>query len=776
MRPSGATFWRLGGLSGWQRRTASSGDLAVSDRAGLSLAALPGGALALDSPDGSFGGLTLPRGMVFAETFYRVHEKRTIERFDAPEGAFVPFASFEHVENIAIARGKLYVATGQDVQIVDLSRLLVVDVLEVPAIDVAAHGGDVYILTADRVYRHGPSGRLESLDAHDGRWTRVLADKEGELYLLRGHELDRHNGPPVKDAGDIRDRFDPPPPHVLAEDDESGAPAPPAARGDFLLYVVRRRERRVEAYTDRGRRLRHSFGACMEWQPVDVAACGDTAFILDEEQQAVYRHAAGRENLRLLLRGNRRWSRIACDGGLLLLHVAGAEKVQAYDCAGGALGERRYGDVRALFEAERPKAPARVKFVRGPAGDEPVLRTAGIWRSKPLDSLKYRCQWHRIELGFGSFPAGSRIAVETCAHENEDDVLDPTKSQFVPAYSVVAPIGEEMKSSEFLVQSGLGRYLTLRITLAGDGFRTPAIESAKVHYPRESYLEYLPATYSADDETRLFLERFLAIFQTEWDRVDRTIDEIEGYFDPDAVPAGKFLEHLAAQWLALPLEGDWNAGQKRRLLSAVPKIYPHRGQLQGLRDFIAVYLANLSGLETEDVQQLQFPAIVEGFREREFLFGASGEPARLDGDGAPLWSASVKRRLQLGVFSTEGEAELVSVGDPERDVFTEYAHRFRVYVPAAWVRTESDERMLRRALDAEKPAHTQYDLCLVEPRFRLGAQSTIGLDTVIGAAPSLRLGCASCTSDAPSLPPAGRLGFDTVLQGGAGAAAELVLA
>ena len=30
-----------------------------------------------------------------------------------------------------------------------------------------------------------------------------------------------------------------------------------------------------------------------------------------------------------------------------------------------------------------------------------------------------------------------------------------------------------------------------------------------------------------------------------------------------------------------------------------------------------------------------------------------------------------------------------------------------------------------------KPAHTRYDLCLVEPRFRVGLQSTVGLDTII---------------------------------------------
>ena len=815
MRPSGATFWRLGGLSGWQKRTAS-GDLAVSDRQGLSLAADPDGPLSLTSQDGSFGGLTLPRGMAFDSTLtlYLVASgQRTIRRYDGESRAFIPFASFPSVRNIAIARDWLYVATENDLPIIDLRRAVVIDVLDVEAIDLATHKDAVYIVDAGHVYRHAPYEPLDRVTDAPDDVTRITVDKEGQIYLLRGNVLERPGGTPVTDAGEIRDRFDPP---VLRLDScgrftlpaslalvcgrslpKKQAQPPrkretaPAAAGDFLLYVVEREQRRVHAYTDEGRRLRHSWGACRDWQPSDVAACGDTAFVLDEEQQAVYRHSAGREELRQLFRdetGNRHWTRIVCDRGLLLLSTPGAEKVQVYDCQGRPVGERCYRDVRALFEAERAKAPAPLEdglvFDRdgNPAivdsshpDEKPLYERTGTWRSRPLDSLKYRCQWHRIELGLASFPPGSRISVETCAHENEEDVLDPTRSQFIPAYSFVAPIGTELKTTEFLVLSGLGRYLTLRVRLEGDGFHTPVIASAKVHYPRESYLEYLPATYSADDEMRIFLERFLAIFQTEWDELDREIDDIERLFDPAAVPEGPFLEHLAAQWLALPLEATWDAKQKRRLLSAVPKIYPHRGQVKGLRDFLAVYLANLSGLETKDVQQLEFPVIVEGFREREFLFGGAGDASRL-GDGAPLWSAGVTRRLQLGVYSTEGEAALVSVGDPERDVFTEYAHKFRVYVPAAWVRSEADERMIRRALDAEKPAHTQYELCLIEPRFRLGAQSTIGLDTVIGAAPSLRLGCASCSSDAPSLPPAGRLGYDSVLSGSGRGEGELVLA
>jgi len=474
-----------------------------------------------------------------------------------------------------------------------------------------------------------------------------------------------------------------------------------------------------------------------DWNPVDVAAHGDTVYILDAKYGRVF-------NQRLKLQFERpgKWSRIAVDreGTIYLFNGTAFER---RDPALPPITDPN--EIRDLFDAPPGGAAA------APAAER-LYRKTGTWQSNPLDSRKYRCQWHRIQLELAEFPPGSKINVSTCAHEKEDDVYDAMRAHWVEAQTIVAPLSGAGKSHDFLVQSGAGQYLTLRIRLDGDGFSTPAVDSAKVHYPRESYLEYLPATYSSDDEMRVFLERFLSIFQTEWDDVDKQIDEMERFFDPDAVPEGEFLDYLASQWLALPLEGTWDYKQKRRLLSAAPKIYPHRGQLKGLRDFIAVYLANMSGLETKDVQQMELPVIVEGFRERELLFGQ-----------APLWSASVTRRLQLGVFATEGEAAMVSVGDPERDVFTQYAHKFRVYVPAAWVNSEDDERMIRRALDAEKPAHTQYELCLIAPRFRVGAQSTIGIDTVIGATPELRLGTA-------------RLGFDAVLSTDARAAAELVLA
>jgi hypothetical protein len=130
-----------------------------------------------------------------------------------------------------------------------------------------------------------------------------------------------------------------------------------------------------------------------------------------------------------------------------------------------------------------------------------------------------------------------------------------------------------------------------------------------------------------------------------------------------------------------------------------------------------------------------------------------------------LWSQSVERRLQVGVYDRLGDVELVSTGDPQLDVFQHYAHAFRVYVPASLVRTAEAEALLRRAIDAQKPAHASYELVLVEPRFRVGDQSTLDLDTVIGAPMPGPLLCPQ-VHDAPGRPPHQRLGFDTTLECG----------
>jgi hypothetical protein len=80
---------------------------------------------------------------------------------------------------------------------------------------------------------------------------------------------------------------------------------------------------------------------------------------------------------------------------------------------------------------------------------------------------------------------------------------------------------------------------------------------------------------------------------------------------------------------------------------------------------------------------------------------------------------------------------------------------------------------LRRAIDAEKPAHTDYHLCFADARMRVGFQARLGIDAIVaGGPPPLRLGDAvlgqdSFVGDAPAggarVGAGARLGRDTVI-------------
>jgi phage tail-like protein len=396
-----------------------------------------------------------------------------------------------------------------------------------------------------------------------------------------------------------------------------------------------------------------------------------------------------------------------------------------------------------------------------------------VWYSEALDSEIYHCQWHRLVMELAVLPTGTQVVVSTYTNEeskSDEAIRQLPEDWWETCYAITGQMqappqpgnkSPAPRSPDVLVQSRSGRYLWVRLQLKGDGFGTPAVTALRIHYPRASYLDFLPAVFAADDESRWFLERYLSIFQTDWDALEGEIADISRYFDPKAVPSGPALDYLA-RWLALPLEGAWDAEQKRRLLVAAPQIYAQRSTPQSLQHYLQVYIHNVTGLSP--AAQSDYPLIVEGFRERQFLQMSLGEFGVL-GQGAPLWGPSIVGRLQLDVFANTGEVRLVSTGDPERDVFHQYAHRFRVFLPAAWVRTAEAERMIHRALDAEKPAHTQYDLCLVEPRVRVGLQSTVGLDTIIGGYPVARLACAQDSDAAPSQAPRHRLGYDTILAG-----------
>ncbi|MFN8451280.1 MAG: hypothetical protein U0521_22535 [Anaerolineae bacterium] len=233
----------------------------------LRLTADPRGPLALTSADGSLGRLRLPRGMALDAnlTLHLLTERpcdsgtdTAIWRFDAARQRFerlpevggcvpnddsLPDARQFHAGSAVAILGKaLYVAdpVSARVQVFDLTTLALRYVWHTPRqsgrsdserwqpVDVAASAQQVYILDQahGRVYRHQPSSDALDLlidlpNERGGAWTRIAVDRDERLYpydaanaVLEIFAYDEDDGwCPVgtaDDAGDVRERFDPP--------------------------------------------------------------------------------------------------------------------------------------------------------------------------------------------------------------------------------------------------------------------------------------------------------------------------------------------------------------------------------------------------------------------------------------------------------------------------------------------------------------------------------------------------------------------------------------
>jgi phage tail-like protein len=355
---------------------------------------------------------------------------------------------------------------------------------------------------------------------------------------------------------------------------------------------------------------------------------------------------------------------------------------------------------------------------------------SGFYLSQPLDSRIEQCQWHKLQLTFGAeIPVGTGITVWTYTDEtllSLDDILALDATDWQTG---------QTNSTDFLVLSPPGRYLWLRLEFQGNSIDTPVLKQLRVFFPRVTYLQYLPAVYQSEPVSRDFLERFLSLFETTALSIEQIIDNIARYFDADGVP-DEFLTWLAG-WVDLTFYPSFSEATRRRLLRNVPELYRRRGTLAGLKQFLRLAL----GLNVE---------ILEHFRIRRWLFLSQQSVL---GEQSQLWDNQIFQRLQLEVNSRIGEFSLISTKDPLRDPFHQYAHRFSVFVPAVLSRDETTQQLLGHLIDVEKPSHTAYELCPVEARFRVGVQSTVGLDTLVGEYPRMVLNeCAT-------------LGYDTVLSG-----------
>ena len=382
----------------------------------------------------------------------------------------------------------------------------------------------------------------------------------------------------------------------------------------------------------------------------------------------------------------------------------------------------------------------------------------GTYYSMALDSELYRCQWHRVVLR-GEIPVGARVIVATYSAEallTDDQVQNLAADQWETNQTANATGEGEW---DCLVRSGGGRFLWLKLIFRGNGKSTPSVDSIEIEFPRISLRRYLPAVFGEEPVSADFTDRFLGLFDTTLRSIETTLDHQARYFDPLSTPAERnpktgvdFLSWLAS-WIGLTLDRQWPLQKRRKLLKQAGRLYNLRGTREGLWRELVLFLemdrndcctgneslerccpvpVRCAPLSPPVCRWEPPPLILEHFKLRRWLFLGGGGL----GDRAVLWGKRIVNRSQLNANAQVEETRLLTTPDPLRDPFHVYAHKFTVFVPASFGRSESHRKALENLLRSERPAATLAQIEYVEPRFRIGFQSMIGFDSVIGRYPA----------------------------------------
>lgn len=296
--------------------------------------------------------------------------------------------------------------------------------------------------------------------------------------------------------------------------------------------------------------------------------------------------------------------------------------------------------------------------------------------------------------------------------------------------------------SDALLESANGRYLWVAVELLGSEFASPTVDTFRAYFPRETYLDQLPAIYREDDASAAFLERFLSVFESTFVDIEAEIGSVTRFLDAQGIPAAS-LAWLGA-WLALEVDERWPEAVTRQLLAEAPTLYKQRGTRDGILGALAVYLGDPPALPDDRA------AAVE--RERADL-AARVEAGALTADAA----AAESERLDRPAYLLE-TADLDCIDDEVVRALYEpllgCPQCFLVLIPGFATGEAVD--VAERLVDSSTPAHTVGRTVGLRPRLQLAGdrhpghtylgvnsrladneflleESTLGTDSALGA-------------------------------------------
>jgi phage tail-like protein len=290
----------------------------------------------------------------------------------------------------------------------------------------------------------------------------------------------------------------------------------------------------------------------------------------------------------------------------------------------------------------------------------------------PLDGKEPGCVWHRLLLD-ACLPSDTTLHVSTRCADDPERLTTATwhaEPQPIPRSDgselPYAPPADDHAYTtwELLFQAAIGRYLQIRLELAGDGRASPRLRALRAYYPRFSYVErYLPGVYREDDTSASFLERFLANPEGILTGLEGRIATAQALFDPRTAPA-EALDWLA-RWFEVALDPAWPEQRRRLFIANAMRYFAMRGTVRGVE--LALSLALDECVDESLFDQDTPPSgarrvtVVEWFRRR------SGGGTELDEatDAAGLHVSDRQRLWQPSHGAVDLHSRFVNYVDPE---------------------------------------------------------------------------------------------------------------
>ena len=409
-------------------------------------------------------------------------------------------------------------------------------------------------------------------------------------------------------------------------------------------------------------------------------------------------------------------------------------------------------------------APIRLAVDKG-------YRREGVLWSRPFKVAEFNVKWHRVQARTEQLARGAhiRLFVHTSNDETDSPTVQPDSDTPFADPKWTPPVGTPDLLSgvdDLFIEGEPSRFLWIGAHFVSDGRSTPIMTQMRVEFDHASYLDYLPAIYRRDTESD-FLLRFLSLFETFFGDLEDRIGKLATVFDPWAVPT-KFLPWLAG-WLELELDETWDEQRQRRAVASAFRMYDRRGTAEGLQESLRVF-AGVNAIIEEPILNAAWwslPAEIAacGCNKKTAPQDASSQATADSILGVTtMLAAAQPQGAVVGTTATLDYSHLITNEEFGAPLFEDVAHQFSVQLYQSQLQCPETLSRVRAVLDREKPAHTIYHLCIVEPRLRVGFQARVGIDAVVSGPPmqtKLDNALAVGTETVLAGQPAGRIGEES---------------